>query len=887
MNSVLIIILIVIYMLSLFGAAYVVEKRYQTIVSQSAWVYVLALGVYCSTWTYYGSVGVASRSGIDFLPIYLGPVIAAPLWIVVSKKMISIAKHYNITNISDFISLRYGNSRSLGAIITLLATFAIIPYIALQLKAVSQTFNIITESQPAQSIFEESTVYISVLIGLFVAFFGTRSTDTTQHQSGILFTVAFESMFKLLIFLIIGIYVTFYLFDGPVDIVAQAQAKGMELSYGMRSLDHGIHWYFMIVLSFLAIFLLPRQFQVSVVGFSQKEQLKHAIWGFPLYLLLFNIFVLFIAWGGKLLLGSTVNSDFYSILLPYSFGHKGLATLVFFGGLSAAISMIVLSTLALSIMLSNNVIIPYARLDQSDSSSETNAKNIVVLRRVLIFTLIIVSFMLYRYLSDEQSLYSIGLVSFILIAQLAPSFFIGLYWNRGSAIGAKVGIVLGSLITIFIYIVPFLLSSSLGDNSILEHGYFGISYLKPSQFLGITYMKPITHAFFWSMFVNTSSYLLLSMWMKGNYRQRNYGEIFVNSDEFLGLQSSGFIWEGKAYVKDIKEVLDRFLGKARSDRAVDLFRKKYNVTDHTYADARFVNYSERLLSKIIGNVSAKTAISSVVKEKPLHLLEVLEVLEESKQTRAANKRLEQKSKQLTDLTEKLSAANVQLREHDEQKDVFLTTVAHELKTPLTSIQFASELLQDDTMLPEDRERFLQNIMNDTTRLNELVINILNLEKLSSGRVGIQSEKLDIMDALERAIEGVRTLADRKNIQIVSPENRQEVIVHDGSMMEQVFTNILSNAIKHSSMGSDVRIEVSRDLAYLELAFYDKGAGINDADLPYIFDKFYQSKNQDSIKPEGSGFGLAIAKSIVDLHRGSIKAENLPEGGAAFYIKLPI
>lgn len=431
MSNYALVVIIVLYLAVLFYIAFIAEKKRQSKWVNNPYVYTLSLAVYCSAWTYYGSVGIAANSGINFLTIYLGPVIAAPLWITVLRKIIRISKQHKISSIADFISVRYGNNRFLGALVTGICLIGTLPYISLQLKAVSETFEIMSDdtSYISTSIIDDSTFYVALLLAIFAAFFGTQNTDASEKHKGIIASVAFESIIKLLFFLIIGVYVTFYLFNGTTDIYNKiSKIDNLIPLTTIDSLEEGFNWLFTMGLSFMAIFLLPRQFQVAVLENNREKHLKHAIWMFPLYLLLFNVFVIFIAWAGKLSFGNTQNAEYYTLFLPLEQGHSFLATLVFLGGFSAVISMVIVSTLALSTMVSNNLIIPYGFLDKFiKNQPERNSKYIKNIRRISIFSIIIVAYFFYISFSKELSLYSIGLISFTIIAQLAPSFFIGLY----------------------------------------------------------------------------------------------------------------------------------------------------------------------------------------------------------------------------------------------------------------------------------------------------------------------------------------------------------------------------------------------------------------------------------------------------------------------------
>ena len=885
-------LVIVLYLAMLFVLAYFAEKNKRSKWTNNPYVYTLSLAVYCTAWTYYGSVGIASSSGISFLAVYLGPVIALPLWIVLMRKVIRISKQHKISSVADFISMRYGNNRQLGALVTLTCLFAIIPYISLQLKAVSETFSLISAKGGYEStgFFDDSTFYIALLIALFVAFYGTLSTDTSEHRKGIIATVALESILKLGFFLVIGIYITFYLFDGTTDLYSQARLQdNFEQLTTFGGLENGFNWLFTICLSIFAIFLLPRQFHVAVVENDNESYLRKAIWLFPLYLLLFNVFVIFIAWAGNINLLENVNHDYYSLLLPLQENNYGLALLVFIGGFTTVISMIVVSTLALSTMVSNNIVIPYGFIKTLvEGNPEENTKRIKNIRRVAIFLLIITAYFFYIRFSSQLSLYSIGLISFVIIAQLAPSFFLGLTWRRGTARGAEIGILVGLAVVFYTLFLPIISQVTMPDVKFMEEGFFGYTTLQPARLFGLDYLTPESNAFLWSMSFNTLTFVGFSLRTKGNYRERNYAEMFVNHENYGNLQEGGFIWKGEAYVADIKRLLNRFLGEQRTNRALRLFNKKYNISEtEERADARLINFSEKLLTGSIGSASAKILLASVSKETPISLVEVLNILEESKETKANNKLLKEKSEELSAMARKLKEANEELRIQDKLKDEFLDTVAHELKTPITSIKAASEVLEDEGMPPELRNRFLENINRDSDRLDTLIHNILDLEKLSDNRTELDIEEHNMSKTIQKAIHGVEQIALKKQVSIKFPKKKKVFAAYDEDRILQVFTNLLSNSLKFTEPRSG-RIKILLEDLENEVfvAIEDNGRGIPNEDKEYIFEKFYQSKNQNIKKPKGSGLGLAICKKIVEGHKGTIAVDKDFNTGTRMIFSIP-
>lgn len=392
------------------------------------------------------------------------------------------------------------------------------------------------------------------------------------------------------------------------------------------------------------------------------------------------------------------------------------------------------------------------------------------------------------------------------------------------------------------------------------------------------------------MLVNVFCYLVLSLTSKGNYRERNYAEMFVDSRNYSKLQDNALVWKGEAYVTDIKNVLQKFLGDERTERALRLFFTKYDLPQDTQmADARLINFSEKLLTGSIGSASAKILIASVVKEEEVSLVEVLKILEESKETIANNKLLKDKSTELLLISNQLKFANQELVQKDQQKDEFLDTVAHELKTPITGIRAATEVLldDDDDMPKELRQRFLENMLNDSDRLSRLIHNILDFEKLSTGRSDLNLGRHNIRETIEKASDSLTQLAANKNIKLWSTNKSDYYLKYDEDRILQVLTNLISNALKFTEPGKgNIYVQYKYDNGYLEVQVSDNGKGIPTEDLPYVFDKFYQSKNQNIKKPQGSGLGLAISKQIIDNHGGKIWIENNAKSGATFSFTLP-
>lgn len=892
MNSLVILGFLGVYVSILFFIAHWAEKKQHYKWTNNPYVYSLSLAVYCTAWTYYGSIGVAANSGLSYLPIYIGPIIIIPAWMLILKKIIQISKVNKISSIADFISLRYGNSRFLGALVTLVCVIGILPYIALQLKSISDTFHIITRTQSTENIFFDTTTYVCLALGLFTSYYGTRYVDASEKRRGIVLAVAIESILKLVFFLILGVYVTYFVFNGFEDIYNQAATlSDFEEKNTIGSIENALNWFFLCLISMFAIFLLPRQFHTSIVENNHSRHIKTATWLFPLYLLLFNVFVFPIAWGGSILFqGQNLNSDTYSLLIPQFFNNNTLTLLVFLGGFSAAISMIIVSSIALATMVSNNLLIPYGFIGTLDHQQKENSRRILNSRKIGIFTLIVLAYIIYKIFILEYSLYSIGMVSFVVIAQLAPAFFGALFWRRGSSKGAITGLLIGFLTCTYTLILPFALGLHVTNSSFLENGPWGIALLKPFQLFGLDYLDPIPQAVFWSLLLNSLSYLVVSVSCKGNYRERNYAEMFVDIDKYSGHLENAFVWKGIAYVADIQKILERFLGVVRTQRALSLFHIKYNIDQSiTTADARFIKFAENLLTGHIGTASSKILIASVVKEEKLALPEVLRILEESQENIIVNKKLTETTNALQKTSQQLQMANLELRKKDAQKDEFLDTVTHELRTPITAIRAASEILYEDEEIPTAlRQQFLQNIISESDRLNRLIDKILDLEKFETGKQKIYLSKNDLVQTINKTVHSLHHLLQNKNIQLQF-DNQSNVYraFYDEERLVQVMHNLLSNALKFCPPSEGkITIAIAEKPTFVVVSIHNNGNKISEDDYEAIFDKFYQSRNQNVKKPVGSGLGLAICKQIIEHHKGKIWVENAKEEGVTFYYTLP-
>ncbi|WP_143960061.1 sensor histidine kinase [Litoribacter populi] len=871
------------YLALLFAIAYLTERSSfkNKKLSSNPVIYSLSLAVYCTAWTYYGSVGRAASNGLEFLTIYIGPSLIAPLWWLVMRKIIRISKVQRIASIADFISSRYGKNISLGSIVTLFCLLGIIPYISLQIKAVALSFDILQSplagfQENAAPFFQDTAFYLALGLALFTILFGTRNIEATAQHEGLVMTIAFESLFKLLAFLVVGVFVSYFIFDGVAEIFSQAAERGFDNLFVLQG-EHGVsEWFWMSMLSMMAILFLPRQFQMGVIENTQERHLNTAMWLFPLYLLLINLFVLPIALGGLVTFGwGNVDADTFVLALPISVGQDWLAMLVYLGGFSAATSMIIVASIALSTMVSNNLVMPLLLLNHNfQKRNQHHFSNILIWsRRFSILAIILSSYIYYRIVGAQFSLVSIGLISFVAIAQLAPAILGGIYWKEGSRVGALTGILVGFVLWFYTLVVPTIISAGYLPHSIMTEGPFGLSFLIPVSLFGFKEMSYITHGLFFSLLPNFFCYLFISAISKQTSKEHNQAAVFVDIFKYSTILDSSIIWKGQAYIRDLKSLLANFLGEVKTQEAmqqyVDVSGKR--VDDKIKADPEFVNYAERLLTGIIGSASARIMVASVVKEEEISMTEVLDMLKETQELKHLNEELQEKSEALRQATNSLQKMNQSLIENDKLKDEFISTVTHEMKTPITSIRAFSEILQDEDLPEEDRNRFLGIIIQETDRMTRMIDQVLDLERFDSGKQELEFQPVDLSILLLEACDSMaQVFKDRKIKLDIELDLHHSLINAHEDRVKQVILNLLSNAAKFASAEVCLRAFLVNGQVIVEVL--DDGKGVPEEDIPYIFDKFYQAKNQTSKKPIGSGLGLAISKKIMDYHQGSIKME---------------
>jgi Na+/proline symporter/nitrogen-specific signal transduction histidine kinase len=889
------------YLALLFAIAYWGDRRAGVGRSliRSPIVYTLSLAVYCTSWTFYGAVGSAASRGIEFITIYTGPTIVFLAWWFILRKIVRISKGERITSIADFIASRYGKSRALGMIVTLIAVVGTMPYIALQLKAVSSTFAVLAGQHltsdiaaasdgPPPAVFTDAAFLTAFGMAIFAILFGARHIDADEHHEGMVAAIAFESCVKLLAFLAVGIYVVIALVPHlGVDALQRPALHNL----ATFPIDGAPRFLVMTLLAMTAIVCLPRQFHMMVVENTDERHLATASWLFPLYLLLISIFALPIAAVGLSVLPASTDSDFYVLAVPLSQGQESLALLAFIGGLSSATAMVVVEAIALSTMVCNDLVMP-ALLRMRSLRLEARGDLtflLLLIRRVGIFAILMLGYAYYRLTGESGALAQIGLVSFAVAAQFAPALVGGLFWKNGTRVGAMIGLALGFLTWAYTMLVPLLARSGVIPREILDHGPLAIAVLRPEALLGLVGWDSLTHAVFWSLTANLAGYVVGSLFSRQDMIERIQATVFV--DAFRGRPQEGQVWQRSAAFDDLYALLQRFIGPERAARAFADYAaaRGERIIDRLEADANLIAFVERLLAGSIGAASARGLVASVAKGEVLRFDEVIAILEETQQAIAYSRQLEQKSRELEATANELTRANAQLKELDRLKDDFLSTVSHELRTPLTSIRTFSEILHDHGDLGDpETQRYLAIISSETQRLTRLLDTILDLTRLEQGQADWRMAEVDPKAVLEDAVAATGGLFNEAKSQVeIDIADSAPKVTADRDRLMQVFINLLSNAAKFADP-TQGKVRVSGravDAGYL-VEVTDNGEGVPEEDQQIIFEKFAKARERNTGRPSGSGLGLTISRHIVEHHRGRIGVRSRYGHGATFSVFLP-
>ncbi len=628
------------YLLLLFGVAYWAERRKDrglSIISNPL-VYALSIAVYCTSWTFYGSVGRAAVSGFEFLAVYLGPTLIAFSWWALLRKMVLIARANNVTSLSDFIAFRYGKSGKIGALVTTMAILGNAPYIGLQLKAVSSTFEILTQhpgavlarAVPMPSAFYQDTAFVvAAVLAVFGGMYGARTLDPSERHEGMVAVIALESVVKLAALLIVGAFVTWGIFDGFGDILRRISAHPEHaslLTFGRGEPGAFAAWFTLVYLSIASVMLLPRQFHVMVVENCSEKHIRGAMWLFPLYLFLINLFVAPLAFGGLLVFGDAATADTFVLTLPLHQGSQLLALVAFLGGLSAATGMVVVASVTIATMFVNNLAMPVLlRIGWPRNF----APYLIHIKRAGIAGVILLGYGYYRLLGEQFMLVNIGLLSFAAVSQFAPAVIGGLYWRSATAPGAMAGLLLGFASWIYLFLVPALGQAGWLSPTFLTEGPWGLGLLRPTAFLGLEGLDLWSHGLFWSTFFNAGAFIAVSLFTHPSEREAEQIPRFVDVLERPEGRRPGLRLARAPSVGELEGLLAKFIGQQRAEERLQAFfgarpyRGDALVSDHTMLELR--GFVERTLAGAVGPAAASEVVERYLALKGTTLEEIFDV----------------------------------------------------------------------------------------------------------------------------------------------------------------------------------------------------------------------------------------------------------------------
>ncbi|WP_039017205.1 sensor histidine kinase [Halocynthiibacter namhaensis] len=881
------------YVVFLFGIAFYADRRAaqgRLNWLRSPLVYTLSLSIYCTAWTFYGAVGNAARSGLEYVTIYLGPTLVMVGWWWLLRRLVRIGRAQRITSIADLISSRFGKSNLLGVLVTLLAVVGTTPYIALQLQSVTLSFSVFSRDMSAgfaQADLASTALWVAIGLTLFTVLFGTRNLDANERHHGVVTAIAFEAIVKLVALLSVGAFVVWGIAEGPADILARIDASPIaawEIRPG--------RWAALIFLSAAAFLCLPRMFQVMVVENADERNLAMAGWAFPLYLMLMSLFVLPIAVVGLDLMPRGSNPDLFVLTLPLSQGKDGLALLSFLGGFSSATSMVIVAAIALSTMVSNHIVMPVWLSMRPPGATVSGDLRRVVLtaRRVSITVVVGLGYAYYRFSGGGAALASIGLISFVGVAQVLPVLLGGLFWRRATRIAAAAGLITGFSVWLYTLFLPSIAGGGVLSVAIMQNGLFGFEVLRPQGLFGTSGLDPVVHAIVWSMLLNFLVFFVVSLFTFPNPVERLQGVQFVNVFEHS--QGPRGWTSGGAGADDLLVMSQRILGAQQARQLFENEAKAQGKIDHLPdSSPAFLERLERELAGSVGSATAHAMIGQIAEGASVSVQDLMAVADEAAEIMEYSNQLEAKSAELGRTARQLSEANEKLTRLSVQKDAFLSQISHELRTPMTSIRAFSEILRDMDMLePHDQHRYASIIHDETLRLTRLLDDLLDLSVLENGQVALNCETVVLSDVLDRsaaaALVSVFGDGSETTFEIIRNRNQEDLqLITDGDRLSQVFINLISNARKYCTAAQPVlSISVAVMGQNVAIDFSDNGEGIPSHQQPLVFEKF--ARLTDHARAGGAGLGLAICREIMNNLGGTVGY--LPgESGTAFRVTVPL
>jgi Na+/proline symporter len=779
----------------LFAVAFYADKRREagrSIISNPH-IYSLSLAVYATSWTYYGSVGRAATSGLDFLPVYLGPTLIAFSWWFLLRKMVRVSKEHNIVSIADFISSRYGKSAVLGAVVTVFAVVGIMPYIALQLKAVSRTFDLLTASPesvgdgvkrliPALPPYADTALIVALVLGIFGVLFGARNLDASERHEGLVAAVALESLVKIVAFVAVGILVTFGIFDGFGDIFTRLATELPDhrhlLLIDTPQIPYTM-WFTLTFISMMAVMFLPRQFHIMVIENSNEKHISDAMWRFPIYMFLINLFVLPIALGGLLLNGGdATQADYFVLHLPLQTGHSWLAVLVFIGGFSASAGMVMVESVALSTMILNHLVMPVIlrlRIEAADISGL-----LINIKRLGIMAVIFLGYFYYKVIGESYALVNIGLVSFVAAAQFAPSLIGGLFWKRANLRGATTGLILGFLVWFYTLLIPSFVRSGWMESDILDRGLFGLRFLRPLELFGLSGFDIWSHSLFWTYFFNIGAFLTLSLLTRAAKSEVEQALKVVDVFAPPAEQDKRKRLSRAPTVIEFVDLMTKFIGEKQAHTAIAQYLGNREIDQRgslsEYDLPNLKRFTERTLAGSVGAAPARIIIENYLSARGSRMEDVFDifgsvtisrtssreqlgVLYEAARVVASGADLPKTFDNILDLLlQQFKFDLCVIRILDENREVL--TVHSQKGMSLEHLGLSERGLSPDTYIGE---AFVNNsvvVVNDTDFMDKAVsAQIIHREGIKSfahAPITIEGQPIGVLSAFSRTAKGIFT-----------------------------------------------------------------------------------------------------------------------------------
>ncbi len=944
---------VVIYIAILFVIAFYVEKKItaKSKLINNSIIYSLSLAVYCTAWTFYGSVGKAANTGLLFLTIYIGPTLMATVWWVVMRKLVRIKNKYRITSIVDFISARYDKSTFLGLFCATMVLAATIPYIALQLKAIIKTYTLVTNKSliPGELLTLSEGWILVAIMSVFTIIFGIRKLDPTERHPGIIVVLAIECIVKLVAFSSVGIYVCYVLNDGFFDIINKMPDVVPD-SYsfmGNNGEDSFGTWFTFLILSSSAIIFLPRQFHVGVIENSNEEHIRTSSWLFPIYLLAINIFVLPISLGGLIAGKSLTNADSFVLLITQESQMNILSLVTFIGGFSAATGMIMISTMTISTILTNHFYIP---IINTLRAPQFFFKNLLFAKRVFALILLSLSYVYMALIGSKYALVSMGMISFAGALQLATPILGSLFWKKGNKTGAMMGLFLGYGVWFYTLYLPSFMKSDIISDSILKNGLFNISFFKPEELFGLTGVSPLTNAVFWSLFFNIAGYIFGSTFFIRSKTEDLTADDFLTPLDIEASFSTKMSTENDKFILDdkldiLKICLAKFFDQNEITKIITIILSQLNLEKRERINilelSQLIEESERVLAGSIGAAMAHQIIKSsdlMSKDERSELyhyfsdsLAALSISPRELQTKVAFHEEKEKSMEVefqklekvvnvrtTELQEKNDLLEVNINKIRsmqkqiiaQEKLVSLGTlasgIAHELRNPLNFITNGSSMIKGNL---EELKEF-----NDAITTNDEINKHINKLQVASAiitRHGNRAEEMISKFLIHtRTGKSDATLANLKDIiekhlsinQTIL-ENKYEVKIKINTVLNEVpdclliienmgraISSIIENAFYELSKSSEIlKREAELDIT---LRCDGKTYELIIRDNGQGISEEIQSEIFNpffTTKPGkvGNGLGLSIANDIIIQHNGKIKLNTQVVEFTEFKIILPL